>query len=133
MIVELHRNELDNFRRRARLSKVEILAVLLGHKLSQNLLRITNFVYPKCKASAAKLDADLSAIYTWAQLGGVQVLGTIHSHPEAFPILSPRDHENHRQAPADAVSGVVSVFGAVTTAVFWRADSSLPCQLRYFV
>ena len=139
MVIRLHRGQLDWFRRKARReSPREILAYLIGLRLTPNIISVSYFVYPELSASTPTLvevDCGVSReVHDEATDRGLVVLGSIHSHtpPDPSTVLSECDHVNHRQN-GDLVTGVVAVKeGKRSETTFWVADSSLPCKVEYF-
>jgi proteasome lid subunit RPN8/RPN11 len=139
LIIRLHRGQLNWFRRKARReSPKEILAYLIGQRITPQLIAVSYFVYPQLSVSTpTRLEVDAGAvreIRDEAQERGFSILGDIHSHtpPSPRPILSKRDHLDQR-SNGDLVTGVCALreHGRPETA-FWVADSSLPCKVEYF-
>jgi proteasome lid subunit RPN8/RPN11 len=135
VIVRVHRNQLNGFRRKARQSNNEIFAMLLGTRLENEVL-VTRFAYPALETSKPSCvcpdQDDYERIERLAHEVGLVVVGSIHSHPNWLPVMSPTDHKSHR-ADRSLVSGVVGwQRNCRSHTYFWRADSSLPCNLKFF-
>lgn len=134
MVVECNENQLNWFRRKARATPNEILALLVGRRVSPEKLVVTSFKYPLIKTSSpTSINPDYASyesVYEVAKLEGLKVLGSIHSHPNCLPVLSHADIRGHIKNN-DLVSGIVEVTNRRTRVVFWRHDSSLPCELTY--
>lgn len=71
-----------------------------------------------------------NAIISAAKETGQRVLGSIHSHVNWPPVMSPTDMRTHLDSK-DIISGIVEVTSGRTRVVFWTADSALPCELLY--
>lgn len=135
MKVRLHRGQLSYFRRRARESGPnEIFAYLIGRNISPKTVIVQHFFYPALDESTPecvvpnKDDEDNIAIDVVKK--GQKVLGTIHSHPDYWPILSRTDHQSH-VTDQHRISGVYAWLKGKSKVVFWTAESSLPCQIEY--
>jgi proteasome lid subunit RPN8/RPN11 len=138
VIVRVHRGQLTYFRRKAKAKLPnEIMAILVGKHVSKSELEIHYFFYPKkyevSTPSAVKIDAQTMEEFDQeAKQLGLKIVGSIHSHPYWPPILSPTDHSGHIEV-GDKVSGIVEITRDGRTYVaFWRHDSSLRCELKYF-
>lgn len=134
MVVYLHKHALDWFRRKARDSEKEILVYLVGRRLSKHRLHVENFVYPDLAISdrttvqAAK--GERQRITEQYATSGSYIVGDIHTHLDAPPILSRADFDAHVQE-GSVVSGIVSVSGRKTWVSFWQLDSALSCGWTY--
>jgi proteasome lid subunit RPN8/RPN11 len=133
--VFISKGQLDYFRRKARDASVEIGAVLVGEYLTPFRIQINKIVYPEIyKATVGSLyinEDSIKAIHLAAQCAGQKVLGTIHSHVDAPPIMSTCDFESHRSF-GDVVSAIVGVTAKRRTIVcFWQVNCSLPCFWEY--
>lgn len=133
MVVRLHKNHLDLFRRKARDSKNEIYAFLVGRAVGKNV-NVSYFAYPAIEASApawVKVDPQTSfEIAEDAVSEGLRVVGTIHSHPNCLPIMSATDLRGHIQ-DSEIVSGIVEVTNRRTRVAFWTHNTPLTCDLEY--
>lgn len=129
----MKKSQLDYFRRLARENKNEILAFLVG-RVSDSLVVVHRFDYPVLLTqTACEVDPTLEsqhAIEQTAIADHLTVVGTIHSHPEYIPVLSPTDYADHVRLD-HSVSGVCSVFGRKTQCLFWTAESSLALKVEY--
>lgn len=131
--VRVNRSQLDYFRTLARESKNEIFAFLVGES-SGPAHTVVEFVYPVLRHHSPScvdpLPASETAIKFTVHAKGLAIIGTIHSHPNYWPVLSPTDYEDHL-ASGHKLSAVCSVYGRKTTVFFWVSDSSLPCKVIY--
>lgn len=134
LVVQISRGQLKWFRTKARSSPDEIYAVLVGRVITPTKVVVTRFHYPDINDSAKGfVDPNLEScaeIEEEAKSDGLRVLGSIHSHPDWLPIMSPNDIRSHVENK-DLISGIVEVSKGRTRVVFWRHDSSLPCELTY--
>ncbi len=132
--VKLRKGQLEYFRRLARNSPKEIFAFLVGIIVSPGLVRVEQFVYSEYKeqttGSVTPTTKAQKEISHWVIDEGLQVVGSIHSHPEWDAVLSPTDHKSHI-SDGHRISGVVSIVNHKTRARFWLAESSLPCKIVY--
>jgi proteasome lid subunit RPN8/RPN11 len=134
MNVNVSRHQLDWFRRKARNTPNEIYAVLVGKQVTPDSVWICAFRYPTLVLSTPSGvhpdEAECAEMIVEAKADGQRVLGSIHSHPSYLPVMSPQDILSHIQNN-DLISGIVEVTKRRTRVVFWRHDSSLPCELTY--
>lgn len=132
--VRLKKTQLNYFRKLARDSKKEILALLIGEVISPELTRVDYFWYPeyaKQTTTCVQADAESFAhLKTKAESKNLRVIGTIHSHGDWVPIMSASDHYGH-VADGDRISGIVGTQGRKTRAYFWVAESALPVKIEY--
>jgi proteasome lid subunit RPN8/RPN11 len=133
--VRINRHQLAYFRKRARDSKKECLAYFLGEVVSPELVIVKRLYYPKtfslqttCGVTAS--EEESAAAYALAESSNMRVVGTIHSHPDWVPILSPTDYKEHIKM-GDRLSAVVGVNGSKTRVYFWVAESALPLKIEY--
>jgi proteasome lid subunit RPN8/RPN11 len=132
--VRLKKSQLARFRRIARDSPNEQIAYLIGKKCRGKHIEVQQFVYPQMDVStpqAIKISPEsVSSIHEAATRAGLAVVGTIHSHPNYLPIMSPcdlADHTSHEHY----VSGIVEVTNRKTRVAFWTQHSPLVCVLEY--
>lgn len=133
MIVSLNKSQLDWFRRKARDNPNEILAFLIGRRISPYKVRVEQIVYPKLAVSTplevTAVDGETHAIgEKYSNLG--TLIGDIHTHPDAPPTMSHGDFHDHKRN-GYIVSGIVSVNQRKTHVSFWQLDSALPCGWEY--
>jgi len=140
MRVRIVKAQLDHFRRKARSSRREIMAILVGepvcfdnHKTTR--IDVVRFIYPPLEKSDGMQviigDAEIRKIEEAARRKNLRVVGAIHSHPNDTPIMSEQDFSAHI-AYGDAITGIVSVFKKRTRVMFWSMGSPLPCNLEYY-
>lgn len=134
MQVFVHRGQLQYFRAKARKHYPnEIQAILVGTKRG-NSVEVAYFAYPQYEVSnKSEVTADvhsLQEIHDDAAAEGLTVVGSIHTHPDWPPIMSPTDYKGHVD-DGDAVSGIVEVTNGKTRVVFWQHDKALRCDLKY--
>jgi proteasome lid subunit RPN8/RPN11 len=134
VLVLLHENQLTYFRRKCRNSPNEQLAYLVGN-YDGFVVSVAMFVYPKILKSTPSLVYACADSYQEiaeaAKAAKAKIVGSIHSHPNCFPIMSQTDYDGHIE-DADTVSGIVEVTKDRKTRVaFWSAHSALPCELHY--
>ena len=134
MQVQVTKSHLDKFRRKCRASRTEMFALLVGKRLSSTKIIVTRFDYPlmffssPCYADPEK--ESYAQIFVKAKEDGLRVLGSIHSHLDWLPIMSPTDIRTHK-ASKDLISGIVEVTNGRTRVVFWQDNSCLPCDFTY--
>lgn len=134
MVVQISKGQLDHFRRKARSTPNEIYALLVGTTPHRNVVEVEKFVYPELVySSPSGLECSgkvWAAIVEAAWAEKKLVVGSIHSHPNWAPVMSPNDLFYHKQA-GDKISGIVEVTNRRTRVVFWQQHSPLPCTLKY--
>jgi proteasome lid subunit RPN8/RPN11 len=129
--VQVHKPQLNYFRRRARNSKKEVLAFLLGTVTSPTLTKIEKFYYPELLVqTGAAVQAYTDGARATAAKLNLKIVGSIHSHSDWVPILSPTDYKAHI-TDGDRVSGIVGTNGRHTRVYFWTVDSALPLEIEY--
>lgn len=133
--LRIKRAQLAYFRALARNSKKEVLAYFLGEVVSPELAVVKQLYYPKefslqtaCAVTASP--EETVKVYALAESLGMRVIGTIHSHPDWVPVLSPTDYKEHIKM-GDRLSAVVGVIGRKTRVYFWVAESALPLKIEY--
>jgi proteasome lid subunit RPN8/RPN11 len=131
--VYIKRSQLAYFRKLARANKKEILAFLVGSVDGQQVT-VKRFEYPTLRSQkVTEVDPEPSsetAIRMAAHADNLHIVGTIHSHPNYWPVLSPTDHNDHIMS-GHLLSGVCAVMNGNTAVFFWLADSSLPVKVLY--
>lgn len=135
MVVYLHKHHLAYFRRKARNSYPNEIAALLVGRTVGAMTEVHYFFYPvldKSDNCSVELNVDscLEA-EEYANDQNLRIIGMIHSHPDCLPIMSSTDHNTHVR-DGDVISGIVEVMNNRTRVVFWRADTSLSCEVKYF-
>lgn len=134
MKVKLRKGALNHFRNKARTNPKEIFAYLVGSVDTPNETTIEHFVYPdlavQSPCEVAPSTEGYDAAEEFATERGLRIVGTMHSHPNWFPVLSNADHEGHI-TEGHRISGVCGIMGRRTKVYFWLAESSLPCKLEY--
>ena len=127
------KNQLAYFRAKAKKSRKEIMAILMGTIVSADEVDIVYFDYPKIEFSTPSAispdQADEADAVVMANEAGYSRLGTIHSHVGVPCYMSPTDKQSHL-SDADIISGIVEVCGGKTRVAFWQADSSVPCDIK---
>ena len=129
--IQVHKTQLNYFRSRSRNSKKEILAFLLGEVTSPTLVKVEKFYYPELHTqTGATVKAYLDGAQSMADRHGLKIVGSIHSHSDWVPILSPTDYNGHIE-DGDRVSGIVGTNGTRTRVYFWTVESALPLRIEY--
>lgn len=132
--VRLKKGALQYFRSLARKNPREIHAYLVGKNVSPSTIRVDHFVYTElCEQTSCSVQPSEKAqkeLAHWTIDNGLQIVGTIHSHPSWYPILSPMDHRGHVEE-GHRISGVCSILNDRTKVYFWTSDSSLPAKITY--
>jgi proteasome lid subunit RPN8/RPN11 len=134
MKVRLRKTQLDYFRSRARATDKEQFAYLVGEVNSPELVTVSYFAYPKLESSTTQeVQPDYKSwknIRDKATKKDLVIVGSIHSHPNWWPVMSPADHEGHI-TEGNRICGVCAVMGRKTKAYFWVTESCLPCTIEY--
>ena len=133
--VKVRKQQLNYFRKLARESSKEIFAYLLGEIVSPTLTRIGKFHYPtefieQTESSVRPTTAAWETAKQVAEAQGLRIVGTIHSHPDWVPIMSPSDYKGHIE-DGDRVSAIVGKNGQRTRVYFWTVASALPLEIEY--
>jgi proteasome lid subunit RPN8/RPN11 len=133
--VRIHRGQLNYFRALARDTKKEVLAYLVGEVVSPELVRVDYFDYPssfeiQTENAVQATEEAQNKIEEKAVAKNLKVVGTVHSHGDWVPILSPTDYRGHITG-GDRISGVVGRNGRRTRVYFWVAESALPMKIEY--
>lgn len=134
MVVSLKKHALDWFRRKARDNPNEIIAFLVGKRTSLHKVRVEHIVYPELAISTptevCPILGESESIAEHYADEGLQIIGDIHTHPNAPPLMSQQDFEAHKEC-GYIVSGIVGVSGRRTWVSFWQLDSALSCGWEY--
>lgn len=133
--VKINRYQLDYFRKKARDTEKEIFALLIGTVVNSTTVIVDRIEYPKIEAStAAWITPDSGHCEQIRRdafdVENVNIVGTIHSHPNWWPVLSPTDHKSHL-VDGHRISGVCTSMNRKTKVYFWVSESSLPCTIKY--
>jgi len=135
VLVLVDKGQLSYFRRKARQSRNEIMALLVGKQESSNLILVYRFEYPELVVSTpieVKSDTQsTSDIEQRAKDEGLSVVGSIHSHPNAPIYMSQQDLRSHR-VHRDKISGICEVTPKRTFIAFWQDKNPVPCDWDYF-
>jgi len=135
MLVRLRKSQLDLFRKKAREDENEILAYLVGTVDSPQKVTVQHFLYPELvDQSPTEVCADEASwklIREKAEAQNLAVIGTIHSHPNWWPVQSPSDY-NSQIKDGHRICCVCAVMNRRTKVYFWVSSSSLPCETKYF-
>ena len=140
VIIRIHRGQLAWFRERARRTyPLETMALLVGQRISPQVVGVAYLYYPKTTPIRDGVEVDMT-VREYQELcevlkdrqPGLRVLGNIHSHPDDSPIMSEEDAANHR-ACGDAVTGILTVRTKGRSSVeFWQSKDCLPLKLEYY-
>ena len=132
--IKLKAAQLNYFRRLARKADKEILALLVGEVTSPTITRVDYFWYPlyaeQTKTCVSVDNASFLEFKKKAEALNLKIVGTIHSHGNWVPILSPTDYKGH-VSDGDRISGIVGVNKSRTRVYFWIAESALPLRIEY--
>jgi proteasome lid subunit RPN8/RPN11 len=133
--VKVSKNQLNYFRKLARNSDKEIEAYLVGEVVSPELTVVKRIVYTKkyleqTPGGVCWRVEDIQALKVTAEEQGFSVIGSIHSHPNYWPIVSGLDHTSHVQEQM-RVMGVCATMNRKTMVCFWVTESCLPCKIIY--
>jgi proteasome lid subunit RPN8/RPN11 len=133
--VRIRKGQLDYFRKKAReASPNEIYALLIGKNTSKWEVVVERVYYPVLDESTPSYvkanGVSIQNAEEEANREGFKIVGSIHSHPNWPPIMSPHDHKSHIEE-GDRVSGIVEVTNGRTRVAFWRHDTSLRLDLEY--
>jgi proteasome lid subunit RPN8/RPN11 len=133
--VKVSRNALNYFRTKARNTDKEIEAYLVGKVVSAELTVIEKIVYPKkyekqTPGEVKWFDKETDALKATAEEQGLSVIGSIHSHPNYWPVISGTDHDAHVTEQV-RIMGVCGVMNRKTMVCFWVTESCLPCKIIY--
>jgi proteasome lid subunit RPN8/RPN11 len=133
--VRLKKGSLDHFRKLARNSPNEIMALLIGEVVSEELTVIDSFEYTKEYSESSPsmvrwYQSELERVQNKAESKEKRVVGFIHSHPNWDAVMSGADvisvlYYGYR------VCGIVSTQGRKTRTRFWVPDRCLPSEIRY--
>ena len=133
--VKVSKYQLNCFRRLARSTNKEVEACLVGKVVSAQLIVIHRFVYTKkyekqTTNTVKWFDREFEDLKVEAGDQQLALLGTIHSHPNFWPVVSPADHLA-LVADQMRVTGICATMKGKTVVYFWVAESCLPCKIEY--
>jgi proteasome lid subunit RPN8/RPN11 len=133
--VRVSKHALNYFRTQARNNNKEIEAYMIGEVVSPELTVIKKFVYPKryekqSEGTVEWYDEDIAAVKATAEEQGLSVIGSIHSHPNYWPVISGTDHIAH-VTEQFRIIGVCGIMNRKTLVCFWVTESCLPCKIVY--
>jgi proteasome lid subunit RPN8/RPN11 len=136
MTIRLHRGQVRWFRSKAKKNyPLEIQALLIGQRLSPNLVGVSYFVYPPQIQTVDWVEVPNTVYEETAELvndDGLKIVGTLHSHCDALPMMSQQDKRSHIAA-GDAVSGILTVLSSGNTHLeFWKENDCLPLNIEYY-
>jgi proteasome lid subunit RPN8/RPN11 len=131
--LKVREGQLVHFRRKARDSRFEILAYLVGEVVSPDLTVIDSIEYApeyadQTKSMVSWYVRDYETVKQRAEERGKRIIGFIHSHPQWDSVMSADDY-NVCIANGYRVCGIVSTHGRSTRVRFWVMDSPLPCRI----
>lgn len=133
--VKLNKSQLNYFRHLARNTNLEIQAYLIGKVLSPELTVIEHFAYTKkyykqTEGTVSWFLEDFENVKKEAEEQGNTVVGSIHSHPNYWPVLSDSDYKSHIRDQY-RISGICATMNRKTKVCFWINESCLPCKIIY--
>jgi proteasome lid subunit RPN8/RPN11 len=133
--VYISKSALDYFRSKARDCPHEIQAYLVGDYVHPNKYIVKALVHPReyaiqTSACVQPSGEDYARAKQLALDEGMRIIGDIHTHPNADPVMSVPDYEAC-MADGLQICGIVSVRGRKTQVRFWMANSALPCEVSY--
>lgn len=135
MQVRIAQGQLKYFRQKARQGfPKEIVAFMLGRRVLPHRVEIYKLIYPAIEISTELMVrvavGEVERISALADSQGLKVVGTIHTHPEGVPVLSPCDYAGFRD---ELIAGVMAIIkkNFAWMLHFWVADKSLPCKWEY--
>ncbi len=133
--VRISKAKLNYFRSLARETDKEIQAYMIGSVSSPELVIVTDIKYTKQYHTqkgneVAWYKDDYEQMKSDAESAGHKVVGSLHSHPNWLPILSPTDYKGHINE-GDRISGIVGTKNRKTRVCFWVAESALPLDVEY--
>lgn len=134
MIVAIRRGPLNYFRRKARATPNEIMAILIGKNVGGQRVEIYQLAYPELKVSTPmEVEAEewsVDDIFAAAEADGLWVVGSIHTHPGGPQYMSRFDLKSHIECE-DKVSGICEVRNRRTHVAFWIDSKPIPCKIEY--
>ena len=136
MVIRLHRGQLRWFRWKAkRAYPLETMALLVGRRLSPQAVGISYFCYPELKVGEDRVRVPVRAYEDACELAnseGLHVVGTLHSHCDALPMMSLTDKASHLSC-GDLVSGILTILASGKTALeFWQAGDCVALKVEYY-
>lgn len=134
MNVYIKKHHLAYFRKKARETSNEILAVLLGFVYPNDGVEVVKLSYPILDVSTPNSvhanEESFRDIEKNALLNGLKILGSIHTHPNYIPVMSGMDYDDFKNNK-EIIAGIVEVTDNKTRVVFWCGDTPLPCKIKY--
>lgn len=137
MTVFLRKGQLNYFRKKARSTPNEVIAVIAGtYDKATKTAHVFRFYYPTPIVATPNevsiSDEDVEQIEIEADRKGWSVLGSVHSHPDCLPILSDADYALFTDYK-DLLVGICEVERQCRTrVVFWQRSTPLACDIGYF-
>jgi proteasome lid subunit RPN8/RPN11 len=136
MIVRICRSRKAYFCRKARQCYPnETFAYLIGRQIHNGLIEVHWFYYPELvKSTPQELETTAEApaeAEKFAKEQDMVVVGDIHTHPDYPPIMSGRDHLDHKKNE-NKITAILEVpKNGRTKLAVWR-NSPLSCDIEYF-
>jgi proteasome lid subunit RPN8/RPN11 len=134
--IRVDKHQLEYFKRVARKNDPkEILAFLIGKVVSPTLTVVEQFIYIQhyLKQTSEALEWSYDEYERAAKIAtekGLSIVGSIHSHPNYWPILSETDHKDHI-VTQNRITGIYAFMGKKGKVCFWVVDSALPLKVQY--
>lgn len=133
--VRIRKGQLAYFRKKARATKKEVLAYLVGKVVSPELTIVEYVAYTQKYATQTECEVqwfgeEYDNVKKEAEERGLRIIGDIHSHPNWWPVPSPTDFQGQFQE-GHRITGICSVMNGKTKVYFWIPESSLPCAVEY--
>lgn len=134
MLVRIHRGRKAYFCKKAKQHYPnEMFAYLIGKQIHKGLIEVHHFYYPELYVSTpGEVKTVPFDIDTHAKTKDMQVVGDVHSHPDYLPVMSSKDHCDHKKNE-NKITAILEVPQVGRTRlVIWRDNTPLPCQIEYF-
>jgi proteasome lid subunit RPN8/RPN11 len=136
MIVRLHRGQMRWFRERGRRAYPrELLAFLVGRHLGPELIGVCYLHYPRLiqdPNSVSVPRAEYERALELTRDPGLRIVGTIHTHCDALPMMSAQDRKSHVEE-GDSISGILTILASGNTALeFWEADNCVAATVEWY-
>ena len=111
------------------------MAYLIGEVVSPTLTVVKRFVYTKdyfeqTPTSISWSVDEYDRVKKEAEEEGLVIVGSLHSHPNFFPVLSSTDCKTHVTEQV-RVSGVYGFIGKKGMVCFWVSESFQPLKKEY--